>query len=240
MQSDAWERLAQEDPLWAICFRKDARGGKWDLEEFLASGRTEIEWAWGVLAEADAIPARRRLAVDFGCGVGRLTQALTGKVDEVIGIDASATMLELATELAVDLPCTFARDLSGVADGSVDVIYSSLVLQHVPVEDLPRYLAEFQRVLAKDGCGLLHYPIAPRSTPSGIGYRVLPAAAIARLQRHVLRYPAPMAMSWLSVPEMTRRIEAAGLRSGPVTDGLQHSRHWKDGWYLIRPPLARR
>jgi SAM-dependent methyltransferase len=240
MHSDAWERLAKEDPLWAICFRKDARGGRWDLEEFLSSGRTEIEWAWHALAEADAIPPRHRLAVDFGCGVGRLTQALTAKVDEVIGVDASATMLELAEELAAGRSCRFALDLAGVADRSVDVIYSSLVLQHLPVEHLPRYLEEFQRVLAVDGSGLLHYPIAPGPTPSGIGYRVLPAPAIAMIQKHLLRYPAPMAMSWLPVAEMRRRIEGAGLSGTPVPNGWQHSRHWKDGWYLIRQPSPRR
>jgi SAM-dependent methyltransferase len=240
MHSDAWERLAKTDPLWAICFRKDARGGKWDLEEFLSSGRTEIEWAWRTLAEADAIPPRHRLAVDFGCGVGRLTQALTAKVDEVIGVDASATMLELAEELAAGRPCRFSRDLAGVADGSVDIIYSSLVLQHLPVEQLAGYLAEFQRVLAADGSGLLHYPIAPGPTPSGIGYRVLPAPAIAMIQKHLLRYPAPMAMSWLRVQEMCDRVEAAGLSCTTVTDGWQHSRHWKDGWYLIRQPSPRR
>jgi hypothetical protein len=41
----AWTTLAEADPLWAVCVSRDRRGGRWDLAEFMASGRAEIDLA---------------------------------------------------------------------------------------------------------------------------------------------------------------------------------------------------
>ena len=50
-------------------------------------------------------------------------------------------------------------DLSQVADGSVDEIYASHVLEHLGyVERLPRALAEFHRVLKKGGSARISVP----------------------------------------------------------------------------------
>ena len=45
-------------------------------------------------------------------------------------------------------------DLAFLADGSVDLVYSSLVLQHLPPGYARRYLAEFARVLAPGGAAV--------------------------------------------------------------------------------------
>ena len=39
---------------------------------------------------------KHRLAVDFGCGVDRLSSALAHRFNEVIGIEASETMVTIA------------------------------------------------------------------------------------------------------------------------------------------------
>jgi SAM-dependent methyltransferase len=228
----AWDALADADPLWAICVRKSGRGGNWDVAEFLATGASEIDWAIGLLTSRDQLPTRHRLAVDFGAGVGRLSQPLTKHFDAVIGVDTSETMRRMAAQMAAELPCSFAPDLAQVDTGSVDLIYSSLVLQHIDEHDLPALFAEFRRVLHPDGVALLHYPLSPGRTLRGVGFRVLPPKTIARLQTHVLRYPAPMAMSWMSASRMSGLLNSAGLDSTVVPAGLQHSRHWKDGWYI--------
>ena len=41
-------------------------------------------------------PAARRSALDFGCGIGRLSQALAEHFDQVYGVDISPKMIELA------------------------------------------------------------------------------------------------------------------------------------------------
>src|SRR3954447_8717775 len=87
-----WTRLGAEDPLWAVLVDPDKRGGRWDAEEFLAVGRRDVEAHRQWLARL-GLPTTWSTALDFGCGAGRLTQALAAHADEVIGVDVSAPML---------------------------------------------------------------------------------------------------------------------------------------------------
>ena len=81
--------------MWAVLVHPDRRHGGWDPQAFYATGTAEVSRA---LAEAAALGARpgRALALDFGCGVGRLSMALADHVDAVIGVDVSAPMIEQA------------------------------------------------------------------------------------------------------------------------------------------------
>ena len=38
-----WEELAELDPLWAVLSEPDRKGGRWDLDAFLATGEVEVE-----------------------------------------------------------------------------------------------------------------------------------------------------------------------------------------------------
>src|SRR5690348_16767430 len=156
--SDDWDLLARLDPLWAICSRPGARNGSWSLDEFFATGEAEVA---AVLALPDAQPAQRRLAVDFGCGVGRLTRALAGRFERCVGVDASAEMVDQARRLNADVPnCSFeVGDLARLDSGSVDFVYSAFVLQHLSsdVEIVDR-VREFLRVSAPDGAVVFQLP----------------------------------------------------------------------------------
>jgi 2-polyprenyl-3-methyl-5-hydroxy-6-metoxy-1,4-benzoquinol methylase len=70
-----WDSHAQSDPLWAILSHPARKGRRWDLERFLQSGVDEIFLILHQL-RSRGINVRRRHALDFGCGVGRLSQAL--------------------------------------------------------------------------------------------------------------------------------------------------------------------
>jgi len=67
-----FEKLGREDPMYTVLSWKRRRHNRWDPEEFFQTGRREIE---GVLRYVDArrLPLARRRALDFGCGVGRLS-----------------------------------------------------------------------------------------------------------------------------------------------------------------------
>jgi SAM-dependent methyltransferase len=90
-----WDAFGRTDPLWAIMTRPDKRHGRWKSAEFFASGEEEIERVMCSIA-ARAFPLRRGRALDFGCGVGRLTQALNRYFDECDGVDIAPSMIELA------------------------------------------------------------------------------------------------------------------------------------------------
>jgi SAM-dependent methyltransferase len=164
-QQREWEEIAGEDALWAILSYSDRKFGAWDREEFFRTGEAEIA---ELMASAEELgrPVGRRSALDFGCGVGRLTRALSERFESCLGLDISETMVNGARELNADRPgCSFEvnsrADLHGVEDGSFDLIFTRIVLQHQPSRAaIEGYLDEFLRTLKEDGLLVFQLPSA--------------------------------------------------------------------------------
>ena len=168
-----WDELGRLDPLWAISTRRQKDGGRWEAEEFFATGREQVEKALAHVSSLGVALPRRR-ALDFGCGVGRLTQALAEHFDEVYGVDIAPSMIELARQYNRHGDrCKYLlnpqRDLRPFADGVFDFVYTSLVLQHMEPCYAKAYLKEFLRILAPGGLVLFQLPSA-RVAP-GLGRR---------------------------------------------------------------------
>jgi len=113
--------------------------------------------------DAQEFVVRRGSALDFGCGVGRLTQALAPHFDRVVGVDVSPAMHDLATRLnqspqKVSYVCNHTKDLRTFGDGSFDFIVSSIVLQHIRPEMTCSYLREFLRLLTPAGIAVFQLP----------------------------------------------------------------------------------
>jgi len=157
-----WNAFAKTDPFWAILTVPDKANGRWTREEFFATGKIEIDALMQSLAALDW-NGRRGRALDFGCGVGRLTQVLCDYFEEVCGVDIAADMLSLADKFnRHGLRCTYrlntAGDLSLFADDSFDFVYSNIVLQHMKPEFALMYIREFLRVLAPAGLIVFQLP----------------------------------------------------------------------------------
>ncbi len=209
-----WTALGEADPLWAVLAYPGARHGRWDLDEFLATGRADVA---GTVAWLDGLgrPTRWRRALDFGCGVGRLSQALTAHADEVVGVDISAPMLEIARRIdRTDSRCLFVHndtaDLHRFPDGHFDLVYTALVLQHLPRDVIDGYLAELLRVLQPGGTAVVQLPTGTLWTVRGVLWRAVPFPVLRWAQRRLLGYPAPMRMT--VVPD--RDVRAAVTRQG--------------------------
>ena len=128
-----WDQHAASDPLWAVLAFPDKRGGRWSLHEFMKSGEREIALLFHRFAELQ-LPAPTRRALDFGCGVGRLTQALTRRMERVLGADISPVMIDLARRLnrypdRADYMCTAETSLETLPAESFQCIDSNIVLQ---------------------------------------------------------------------------------------------------------------
>ena len=167
-----WEALGKTDPLWAILSEDAARDNRWEIDEFFATGEAEIAELMSYVATL-GIEVDRRSALDFGCGVGRLTRALAERFDEVWGIDIAPSMIELARKYDEHPDrCHFAvnarSDLRLFGDDRFGFVYSSIVLQHIEPRYQLGYLSEFIRVLAPGGLLVFQLPSEP-IVPAGTG-----------------------------------------------------------------------
>ncbi len=158
-----WEGFAQVDPLWAICVDSPKRGNRWTKEEFFATGRTEVERVMTYVGSLRLSPDPKSAALDFGCGVGRLTRALNDYFAECWGVDISPTMVRLAQEFNRDRSgCHFlvneGDDLKRFPDARFGFIYSSIVLQHIQRKYVEGYLRELIRVLRPSGIFVFQAP----------------------------------------------------------------------------------
>jgi SAM-dependent methyltransferase len=149
-----WESLAESDALWAILTDESKAGGKWDLTEFMGTGDAEIATVMEYLVHVDCVPRFEGSALDFGCGVGRLTQPLARNFASCVGLDISHQMIQRAHSLNRYAHCrylTSSETRLPFVDASFAFIYSNIVLQHMPRRVSEEYLREFVRVLAPGG-----------------------------------------------------------------------------------------
>jgi SAM-dependent methyltransferase len=172
----SWDALGEDDPLWAVLSHPDKRGGRWDLDEFFALGEYDIDLALKQIQDLPW-PLNRRAALDFGCGVGRLTRALCLHFEQVEGVDIAPSMVEAAQRLnrfpdRCRYHLNLADDLALFSDGSFDFIYSTLVLQHIHPVFARRYVAEFVRLLSEGGLAMFQIPTARSSEPEVVNERL--------------------------------------------------------------------
>lgn len=151
-----WDAFGRIDPLWAILTNPRLRGNRWDPAEFFSTGREDVAALMNDAARL-GVPRERCRALDFGCGVGRLTQALADYVEQAVGVDIAPSMIELAKRYNVHgSRCEYVvndtDNLSRFADRTFDIVYTGRVLQHVAPQYAEHYIREFVRVLAPGGC----------------------------------------------------------------------------------------
>lgn len=211
-----WEALGRVDPYWAVITRPDRIGGRWDPAEFFASGTAEVAAVLERIASLGLAPQRRR-ALDYGCGVGRLSRALAAMFDEVLGVDFSETMLAEARRAnAAIANLRFVRNdgrsLEGVADGSVDFVYSVIALQHVPAAEQLAVLSEFARVLRPGGVAVFQTPSChDLRSASGLALRLAGNRALNLARRWVYGKGRVMEVHPLARAAVLERLRGTGL-----------------------------
>ena len=89
-----WAEWGRKDPLWAVLTDPEKSGERWDTQEFFETGSAQIRRDLKWLDER-SIEVCFGKALDFGCGVGRLSRALAERFSEVHGVDISPLFLEI-------------------------------------------------------------------------------------------------------------------------------------------------
>jgi len=235
----AWDDLGRDDPLWGILTWPGKRGNRWGADEFFATGESDVQQ---VMSHVDSLGrdfARRR-ALDFGCGVGRMTQPLARYFDEVCGVDIAPSMIDWAERFnGYGERCTYrvnkSNDLGCFPHGTFDFVLSHLTLQHMPPECAKAYVREFLRVLSPEGLLVFQMagePTARRPRPVALVRRCVRGAipeGLIRLCRK-LRYGHLIDMHGIPREEMVAFLEGNG---GLILD-VQQDTSAGGGWTSFR------
>ena len=89
-----------------------------------------------------ALPTPVNSVLDFGCGVGRNFPYLKSIAKEVVGFDV-APMIARCRELATETVDALTSDWEDVSHRRFDLVFASLVLQHVDTDACRAYLTDF-------------------------------------------------------------------------------------------------
>ena len=233
-----WEALGETDPLWAILSDPDKKGRRWTNAEFFATGIREIQALMNEL-RAPGRALGSRAALDFGCGIGRLTQPLTKHFDEVVGVDLSNEMVRLAQahNRAPDR-CRYAvnasADLAILPSDSFDLVLSYLTLQHMPRRYSMSYLREFVRVTRAGGIICVQLPAAPATPSDALRAAISNAMNSTRalLARWGIGTGAKMAMYGVSRLTVRDVLREAGARLEEVIPADHFTLGWSGYRYI--------
>jgi ubiquinone/menaquinone biosynthesis C-methylase UbiE len=124
--------------------------------------------------------------VDVGCGTGYLTRIMAGAVapgGSAVGVDASSDMIAYARRITRLSNCGFSEGTAealDAADGSQDVVVTSLMIHHLPEAMRAHAIREMYRVLRPGGRVLI---AEFRSPTSRIG-RLLAAPHMSPAMRN--------------------------------------------------------
>ena len=233
-QQRQWDHLALNDPFWGILADPAKRHGRWDPDEFFATGQAEIA---AVMHDIEDLgyPRARKRALDFGCGTGRATQALADWFDHVTGVDISPSMLDLARKYnRAGARCVYTLnvdgDLHGFDANHFDFIYSRLVLQHLRPRQSRQYVREFLRVLRPSGLLLFQLPSRRRyrSVLHRLGSRWFFEAA-----RRVLHLRGVVEMHGIFRDTIVRDLQDSGGRLLDVRSDESAGPKWESYLYAV-------
>ena len=183
------------------------------------------------------------VALDAACGTGRHAQHLAELGHQVVGVDDTDAMLNVARAKLSDVDFRRGRlEALPLDDASVDVVTCALALTHVP--DLGPVLREFGRVLRPGGSAVLS-DIHPFSTMLGSSIAAFGADLnsgipyVLNRTHHISDYLAAFAAAQLRVSDCVEvpwpdvaieRLPAYGLYSDACRqafEGLPYLLVWR-------------
>ncbi len=141
MQKTFYEGLATLSPEAVVGFFEAHE--QFPYEEFL-------------LCKITGDDSRSKLALDFGCGMGRMVKRMAPHFQRVDGVDIAKPNIEAAKKYTDSLPrrplfyVNNGRDLSDIPSAAYQFVYSTIAMQHIPVHSIRMNLfREFHRILGE-------------------------------------------------------------------------------------------
>ena len=143
---DTWNAVSDNESSAKISV-----AGYTDESEFERTSQFTLQ----VLQDSVGVNAED-VILEIGCGVGRMARTLSPLCRHWIGADVSENMLEHARARTGDLANVNFQPLNGwdlytIEDGSIDMVYCTVVFMHLDEWDRFNYICEAMRVLRPGG-----------------------------------------------------------------------------------------
>lgn len=156
------------------------------------------------------------VALDLGCGIGRVALHVAPRCRALWAVDASPLMLRYARRRLASAPnVRFARSrgttVPDVPSASIDLVYSLLTLQHLEREDAFLLMEDVRRMLRPGGTAYLTFPnlLSDTYLDAFVAY----ARSHASTHRARARFYTP--------EEVERVVGAAGLSIDAIEPGAE-------------------
>jgi ubiquinone/menaquinone biosynthesis C-methylase UbiE len=153
-------KAAKKDPATFFNWFNESGG---DVDATFLKGECEFSFYILMPLARELKDAKTKTALEIGYGGGRLVAAASKTFGKAIGVDIHTQSKLVEKELQkrgvanVTLLATEGKSIP-LPDGSVDVVYSLIVLQHVEkIGIFKRYVAETHRTLKKGGFAVLFF-----------------------------------------------------------------------------------
>jgi 2-polyprenyl-3-methyl-5-hydroxy-6-metoxy-1,4-benzoquinol methylase len=154
-----WEALARQQGAFTVL---DHEGTDIPTADFLATGEADIAALLSASASILGRDVPLHNALDFGCGVGRLTLPVARRAQSVTAYDIAPTMLAHARRNAEQAGLHNITYTSTLPEARFTFICSMLVFQYIPRRTGYALIRALTRLLASGGVALLHVMLAPR------------------------------------------------------------------------------
>lgn len=217
-----WERYGAVDPYYGVLSKPDFHRSRLDeaaRERFFQTGHRHIAESLAAIESLLGSDFQWRAALDFGCGVGRLTLPLAERCEHVYGLDVSPSMLREAERNArrmglTNIEWSSAERLDELS-GDYDLVHSYLVFQHIPARGGERIFAKLVRGLRPGGVGSIQVALRPTRPAAGAFHWTVKTVPLAYNLVNVARgrawsYPH-MQMNHYSLNRLGRLLAQAGI-----------------------------
>lgn len=133
-----WTLLGETEPHWSVLAIDEFKSDKLTdaaVDAFYRTGEDSARLI-DLFEQRTSVRARHGVCLELGCGVGRITEHLARRFDQVIGVDLSPGNLKLCNERMASIGAknVTTQSVSGIEDFATlpdfDFFYSIIVLQH--------------------------------------------------------------------------------------------------------------
>jgi SAM-dependent methyltransferase len=162
---ETWTHLGLTKPHWSVLTNEEylPETIQGSSQNFWESGKTEFETIQSIVARHNFEISRDKTAVEYGCGVGRVTMELSAHFGSVDAYDISRHHLDIAITRAKEIEANNIRfhecsDTPLKALEKCDFFFSVIVFQHNPPPIIKELIVLAMKSLKPGGLAVFQLP----------------------------------------------------------------------------------